>query len=364
MNLSLKSNKSYQLIVLIPLVIAIIYYMMFAANRYVSETLVNVLHTNEASSNALSGLASLVGVNASSREDTILLREYIYSLDMLKILDKKISLKVLFKQQKKDPFYRLYDWMPQELYLWYYRNRVEVTYDDTTGLLKIRAEGFTPEQSHLLTSAIIQESERFINELSHNMSRQQLAFAEEELRKAKERYSNAKNKLMDFQNRHGMFDPVAQAQAKAGLTTEFDADLAHKEAELKTMLSYLNDNAPQVIALQAEINAIKSQMKKESSEIASTSGKPMNALAATFQNLTIDYGFAEDSYKFALTAVEKSRINANQKIKYLAIVQSPTLPEMAEYPRRLYNIITLFFILSLVYGIGQMLKATIEDHKY
>lgn len=67
--------------VLVPFVLSILYYSFFAANRYVSETMVSVRSANESSS-ALSGLAVLAGVNSSSREDTLYLREYVHSLDI------------------------------------------------------------------------------------------------------------------------------------------------------------------------------------------------------------------------------------------------------------------------------------------
>lgn len=358
-----KMSRGYLFSVILPLGLAAGYYMFIAADRYVSESIVTVSKAND-TSGELSGLAMLAGVGTSSKQDTLYLREYIYSFDMIKNLDQKIGLRKAYESQTRDPFYRLYTWMPQELYQWYFTNRVHVVYDDLTGLLKIQTQGFTPEQAQMIASAILNESENFVNELSHKISRQQLAFAEEELRKAKERYSNAKNHLMAFQNRYGMFDPIAQAQAKATLSTEFDAALARKETELHTMLSYLQESAPQVVALKNEIDALRVQTQKESSQVASETGKPINALASQYQNLVIEVGFAEDAYKLALAAVEKSRIDANQKIKYLAVVQTPPLPQMAEYPQKLYNLATLLIVLSILYGLFHLIKATIEDHKY
>lgn len=360
----LKGSKNYLISVMGPMMLITFYYLFIAADRYVSESVVSVAQSKSTSTD-ISGLALLAGLSSSSsREDTLYLREYIHSIDMLNVLDTKIDLRKLYAAQTKDPFFRLYDWMPQEVYLWYYHNRVQVVYDDLTGLLKIRTEGFTPKDSQLIARTILNESENFINELSHSMSRQQLAFSEQELRKAMDRYSRAKTALLTFQNRYGMFDPIAQAQAKAALSTEFDASLSRKEAELGAMLSYLQEDAPQVVALQSEINALKAQKNKESSFVASSSGKSMNALAAQYQNLAIEAGFAEDAYKLALTSVEKSRIESNQKLKYLAVIQNPPLPQLAEYPRRIYNLITFFIVMSILFGIAKMIKATIEDHKY
>jgi len=361
----LKNRASFLGMVILPMSVAIVYYTFIAADRYVSETVVTVKQADSSLPSAAGGLAMLAGVSPSSREDVLYLREYIHSWDMLKTLDEKLAVRKAYEVQTRDPFYRLYSWMGQEWYLEYFRNRVEVVFDDMTGLLRIRVEGFTPAQAQAINSAILSESERFVNELSHKMSREQMTFADEELKKAKERYSKAKAALLTFQNIHGVFDPMAQAQAKASVSEELEATITKKEAELGAMLSYLQESAPQIIALRAEISALKIQTSKEKSRVVSNSnGEKLNDLAARYQDLVIEAGFAEDAYKVALAAVEKTRIEASQKIKQLAVIQSPILPEIAEYPKRLYNLITLFIGLLLLSGIIRLVKTTIEDHKY
>lgn len=352
------------MVVILPMSVATIYYMLFAADRYVSESVITVRQANNSAVSA-SGLAALAGISPSSREDVLFLREYIHSLDMLKTLDQKLAIRSAYEAQKHDPLFRLYGWMSQEWYLWYYRNRVEVVYDDMTGLLRIRAEAFSAEQARAINEAILRESEHFVNELSHKMSREQMAFAESELKMAKERYAHNKGALVAFQNTHGVFDPTAQAQAKATIFEELDATIAKKEAEMGAMLSYLQESAPQVVALRAEISALKVQAQKEKAQIASQNGaNKLNSLASRFQDLLLEAGFAEDAYKVALASVEKTRIEASQKIKQLAVIQSPILPEIAEYPKRLYNLATLLIFLLLSAGVIRLIKVTIEDHKY
>ena len=358
-----KSSRWLGYAVWIPMLLSLVYYAFVASDRYVSHTVISVRSANEASS-ALSGLAVLAGVNPSSREDTLYLREYIHSLDMLKILDEKLGLKALYQKNQKDLLFRLYDVMPQEFFLWYFKNRIEVVFDDLTGLLTIRAEGFEPEDAQTIAQAVLLECENFVNELSHKMSRQQLEFAESELLKAKERFIKAKSTLLGFQNRYGVLDPIAQAQAQANLAMEFDASLSKKEAELNSLLAYLQESAPQVVTLKSEISALKKQVAKEQKRVASESNAATNALASQYQNLTIDVGFSEDVYKLALTAVEKARLEATRQVKYLATIQKPLVPEMAEYPKRIYNLITIFIVLMLLYGISRLIKATIEDHTY
>ncbi|MEW6765348.1 MAG: capsular biosynthesis protein [Pseudomonadota bacterium] len=361
-----KARAKYLALLMIglPMLLAVIYYAVLSADRYVSESIITVRQASDSGGGNVPGIAlMLAGVNPPSREDTLYLREYIHSLDMLKHLDQTLNLRTHFESEKLDPFFRLYGGTSQEWFLDYYRSRVEVVFDDTSSLLSVRAEGFSPEFAQALNKELLAQSERFVNEISHRMARDQMDFAEGELNKAKARYQEAKASLLDFQNKHNMLDPIAQAQAMAGLGTELEGEISKLEAELKNQLTYLQDDAHQVVALKNQIGALKAQLEKERKRVASGGDARLNTLAAEFQQLMLDAGFAEDAYKLALAAVENTRIEASRKLKSLVIVESPTLPEKAIYPRELYNMITLLLALLLLYGIARLAIATIEDHR-
>jgi capsular polysaccharide transport system permease protein len=357
-------TKSFIVIVVIPFIFAVFYYLFFAAERYVSESVVSIRQTKDSSSIDGSGLAALVGINTNSKEDTLYLREYIHSLDMLKNLEKEMSLREIYTAEKLDFLYKFYGFLPQEDFLEYYQNRVKIAYDDMSGLLKINVEAFKPEDAQKLSALILKNSEIFVNELSHVMSRKQLEFAEEELRKSEKRFSVAKEALLNFQNRYGIFNPIEQAQSQANLALEFEAELAKKETELTALSSYMQNSAPQVVTLKNEIAALKTQVQKEQNRVAKKSNNASNILASEYQTLSIEANFAEGLYKLSLQAVEQARIESTKQIKYLSIVQTPSAPESAKYPRKIYNLITLLAVLFLLYGIAQLIKATIEDHKY
>ncbi|WP_072228794.1 capsule biosynthesis protein [Campylobacter coli] len=350
-------------IVWILMIFVIIYYILIAADRYVSTITMSVKSTT--GSTQASGVLSLLTATSNTNEDIKFLQGYIESLDMLKILDEKIHLKELYNEQYIDLFFSLSSSSSIESYLKYYQSRVKVHVDDKTGLLNVEVEGFTPESAHLIAKTIMQESEKFINEISHKAAREQMSFAEEELVKYKERYQKAQNDLIAFQNKYGVFDPLKQAEAKAGLVTQLESDIAQREAKLLTMQSYMNDSAPEIVTLKAEITALKKQLVKERSKIsADNSSQKLNDLAAKFQDLTIEAGFAQSAYEAALKAYESARIEALRKIKQLVIVQTPDVPQSAKYPEKIYNILTAFIVLSLIFGVIKFVKMIIEEHKY
>ncbi|AKJ53099.1 capsular polysaccharide export system, inner membrane protein [Campylobacter lari] len=361
---NLKILNSFK-IVLILTAFVVFYYIFIAANRYVSESVLSVKSTT-GDSGAITGIAALLTNNSFSSEDITFLKSYIHSLDMLNILEEKIQIRELYQKQKLDFFYSISSSADQEDFLKYYQNRVKIIQENSAnGLLRVEVEGFDPQSAHLIASTIVKESEKFINEISHKAARDQMQFAEEELLQFKKRYQKAKDELLAFQNKYGVFDPLKQAEGTLKLIAELESKIAAKEAELLMMQSYINDNAPQIVTIKSEITALKKQLQKEKSKVSSPkSSQKLNDLAAKFQDLTIEAGFAESAYTAALKAYESARIEALRKIKQVVIVQSPSLPQSAKYPEALYNILTAFMILSLIYGIVKFIKMIIEEHRY
>ncbi|MGJ0149281.1 capsule biosynthesis protein [Campylobacter lari] len=360
----LEIHNSFK-IVLILTAFVIIYYIIIAANRYVSESVLSVKSTT-GDSGTITGIAALLTNNSFSSDDINYLKSYIHSLDMLNILEEKIQIRKLYQKQKLDFFYSISSSADQEKFLKYYQNRVKITQESSAnGLLRVEVEGFDPQSAHLIASTIVKESEKFINEISHKAARDQMQFAEEELLQFKKRYQKAKDELLAFQNKYGVFDPLKQAEGTLKLIAELESKIAAKEAELLMMQSYINDNAPQIVTIKSEITALKKQLQKEKSKVSSSkSSQKLNDLAVKFQDLTIEAGFAESAYTAALKAYESARIEALRKIKQVVIVQSPSLPQSAKYPEALYNILTAFMILSLIYGIVKFIKMIIEEHRY
>jgi len=346
------------------MIFVVIYYVLIAAPRYVSTMTLSVRSTSGESVQA-NGILSLLSTTSSTSEDLKYLQGYIKSLDMLKNLDEKINLKKLYQEQSLDLPFRIYDSSSLESYFEYFKKRVKIYTDDKTGLLNIDVEGFTPESAFLIAKTIMQESEKFINEISHKAAREQMAFAENEVLKYKQRYQKAQNELIAFQNQYGVFDPLKQAETKASLVAQIEANLAQREAALLNLQSYMNEAAPEIVALKAEIQAIKKQLAREQAKIsANNSSQKLNDLAAKFQDLSIEAGFAQKAYESALGAFEIARTEAGRKIKQLVVIQNPDLPQSAKYPERIYNILTAFMILSLLFGIIKFVKIIIEEHKY
>lgn len=358
--------KRLQIVLIaLPLLLALLYYTVFAADRYVSESTVALQQAgNDAS--AIPGAALLLaGLNPPSREETLYLRQYVHSLSLLKTLDTKLGLRKHYEAQKLDVATRLWGGASQEAFLDYYRSRVEVSMDDLSSTLTVRVQGFDAAFAQGLNQAVLDESERFVNEMSHKLAREKLSFAEGELARAGNRLQQAKTEVLAFQGRNKLLDPTVQAQASGALTAEMQASITRSEAELRSLRTFLNDDAYQVKALRSQIEATQAQLELERSRATGSSRQSdrLGTLAIEFQGLQMKADFALDAYKLSLAAVENARIDATRKLKSLVVIEPATLPETAEYPRRLYNLATLLIGCLLLYGVVRLVIATIREHQ-
>lgn len=351
-------------LIAVPTLLSAAYLYLLAADRYVSESVITVKQSGEQQV-GLAGLASIFQVTGSNaRADLTLLQTYIVSMDMLQILEQRLHLREAFSAPRADVLLRLKAGASQDDFLAYYRDRVEARFDDTTGLLILRTQGFTAEQAQALNKAIIEASESFINRISQRLAQDQMAFASSELTKATDKFQTAKKKMFAFQERNKVLDPAAQAQANSAMTLELQTRLSRMEADLRAISSYMADNSFQVRTLREQIAAAREQLAVEASRGTSDtrSGPRLNSLAGDFRELQIELNFSEEAYKSATISMETARLESTRKIKSLVMVASPMKPDDPAYPRRLYDLIAMLMGFSLLFGVARLLTATIEDH--
>jgi len=351
--------------VILPLLIAAVYYSVFSVDRYVSGAQVVVRQDGNNQAAAVPGLATLLtGTNPASREETLYLREYITSMDMMLLLEDKLQWVEKYSEQRSDPFFWLNNDADREDLLKYYQRMVTAHYDETTGLLRVEVQSFSSHLAEEMLRAILSASERFVNEVSHGIAREQMSFAKGELENARQLYAKRKNQLIEFQNTNKVLDGKSSAQSRATIIAELESQYTKEQAVVTELLYKLKPDSPQVRLQRQKVSALAQQLAFEKRLLVSSSdGDQLNVVASRFQQLTLDAGIAEESYKTAVAALENARIEASKKIRTLVTVVSPNTPQLALYPERVYNLATILLGLLMLYGITRFILASIEDHR-
>jgi capsular polysaccharide transport system permease protein len=217
--------------------------------------------------------------------------------------------------------------------------------------------------AHNIANVLVEEGERFMNELARKLAREQVAFAEREVVEVNKRLSSARTTLLLFQTRHGLSSPTATLENISAVAARLESELSGLQARRRALQSYLAPDAPDLVEINSQIGAIEQQLKAERGRLVASNGRSLNKIAEEYDRLLLEAGFHQDVYKTALAALEKARIDATRTLKKVSVIQSPTLPEYSMEPARLYNI-TLFLIGTLLLaGALNLLLIIIREHR-
>lgn len=360
-------NKSLpKLIILYPVLIAAFYLTVISKDRYISTAQVTVKKPSDATSSALNIGLLMGSSNPSSTEDVLYLKSYILSAGMLNVIDKELDLKKAFSESGLDVLNGLPFELTKEAYLRFFQNHVRVAIDDKTGLLSVETDAFSPDFALKFNQAILKESERFINELSHKIVKEQMTFAEQQVQEAFAKLNRSKEAVLNYQNQYGLLDPLSQAEAASKMISEMEVQKVQLETQLRNQLTFLKENTPQVISTKNALASLNKQIEEERAKVAAPKGPnniQLNSLAAQYQLLKGQLDFDTALYKTAMSAAEKTRVETAQKLKILSVVIAPQEAEEAEYPHKLYILFSLLIACSLIYGTLKLIFAVIEDHR-
>lgn len=341
--------------------IAALYFCVIVSDRYVSRAQLVVKQADQIK--MLPDALSMLGIGGSNHEDILIIQDYLESPDLLDKLDKELGLKAHYQSHSVDYFSRLPDNVSREEFIKYYRQHLSLHLDELSGVLTIELQAFDPAYGKRVVALMLQESDRFINKLGHQVALEQLAFVEKEVDRAYQRVQTEKAKVLDFQNNHHLISPESTSSARLGVVSQIEAQLAQQQAQLKQLQSYMKETAPAVVSVQARVDALTQQLAQEQSRLTGADKDAMNEVTARYMDVQTQATLAADLYKTGLISLEQARVEAYRKLKHLLVISQPTLAEDAEYPRRLYNLLTTGVLLCLLYGLIVMGIATLREHQ-
>jgi capsular polysaccharide transport system permease protein len=358
---SIRIFKLITRLIIAYIILAIPYWLLVASDRYVSQATVIIQQTNQinAPTIAIPGVVSA----ASNSGDQLLLREYLLSEDMLAKLDAALNLRSHYSYWRHDPFSRM--WFkdaPTELFYQYWLNRIQVDYDDYSGVLRIQAQAYDAKTAQAIVNLMVELGEAHMNEIGHKLAYSQVEFLSKETTVAHDRLMDATQKLIDFQNRKGLVAPQTTAENLNTLIDKLEAQKTDVQTQLASLPASLNANHPVVVMLKQNLSALQQQITQKRAELASPTSRTLNYTVEEFQRLKMQVDFTQDLYKAALSSLEQGRMDAARTLKIISILQSPTKPTYPLQPERFYNaFVTLLIALALI-GVVKLLEAIILDH--
>jgi capsular polysaccharide transport system permease protein len=353
----------------LPTLVAGIYYAFFASDQYAATGHFIVRHRNDSA--AMTGALSVLGLGtppSGSTPDTMVVNDYMVSLQMIKDLGPLVDLRALYDKPQIDAWARLRppwgrDFVSDENLRNYWQKMATVHFDQTTGLSRFEVRAFSAEDAKTIADHVFRLSEDLVNRLSERSQEDALALARREVESYRVRALESLDALLAFQERAQQVDPQGFAAARNEIQAGIEQELTQLQAQLDVLRKRLPEDAPGISQVKDRLNVVEKQLATERARsTVSVSGESAAKILNDFEKLKLESEFATQAYMSSLASLESARVEAIRQNLYLETFVRPHLPQIPEYPRALLNTVLVFVVSFLVWAIGGLLLSAAREH--
>ncbi|WP_037382786.1 RkpR, polysaccharide export protein [Sinorhizobium americanum] len=361
-------GASFLGLVALPATLASLYMAFIAADQYHSTTSFAVRSIEGGGATDILGMFTQAS-GSSTVSDSYILMDYILSERMTVDADRKFKLEDVYATRGLDYFYGIGSGLPIEDKLAYWRDMVNVNFDHASGIMQVDVKAFDPKQAREIAQFIVDRSDNLVNSLSLSARNDVLRAAQDEVLAGEARLSKARAALRVYRDKSQEISPEEGAKLAVQLIGGLEAELTKLNADLAAAKSQMSEDTPRIRVLRTRIESLEQQLAIERQRlgtgektVADDSTAPdVAGRIAEFEELETEREFAERAYTAALGSLERARIEANNRQRYLALFIEPTLSELAQYPARLLNSLLVALGLLFAWGIGVMSYYNIRD---
>ena len=359
-----KASPLLWITVIIPTVVSVLYFGLMASDQFTSESSFVVRSSKNQA--ALSDIGAILQGAGFSRaqDDTYTVRDYMQSRTALGELGKKLPVRQ-FYEENGDLFSRFnaFGWFDSnEAFYQYYVKKVGINFDVISGITTLGVTSFNASESAKINQALLAQGEDLINKLNTRARKDTIRYAEDAVKVAEERVQEAAANLTEYRTKHGIFDLKAQSEVQMGLISKLQDELIVIQTQLDQVRAVTPDN-PQIPGLKAREQSLRKEITSQLRQIFGGGNNSLANQAADYQRLFLENELAEKQMAVAVTSLENAKAEAERQQLYLEVVSQPSVPDMAQLPTRIYNIIATLIIGLIVYGILSLLIASVREHK-
>ena len=381
---------SFLLIVVLPTLLAMVYYGFMASDQY--ESSADFVIKTQSGGDATPGLAGIMGAigvggghgDSMASGDAAMVESYVDSDQILRDLSESIDLRSMYCSKEIDWVSRLKstpdlfskisgrktrrtttrDISNEEL-LTYWKKKVTVSPGDAPGTSTLKVLAFTPEDAKSIADHVISLGERLVNHVSERAMKDAVVFAQKEVDLAHGRAMKAFDDLQEFQARAKQVDPQGFAKARSEIQGRLEGQLSTTQAQMEALRQNLPDEAPGIQQMRTQISALQEQLLVERNRSTKGGdGKSAAEVINEFGKRQLQTEFASKDYLSALTALESARITANRQNRYLEPFNLPNLPDKPALPSRWYDIVSVLAVSLLIWGVWSLFIAGVKEHQH
>lgn len=301
----------------------------------------------------------ILGGGGGTNYDSVSVQKFILSRDVLARLDKEFGFIAHFQSDEATWPYRLEQDATFEEAFDLYGRMVNVSFDPTEGVIDLSFKAMQPDRAQEYASAVIGYAEEMVDRLSDPIRENAVRDAQQSLAEAEERVISAQEVEAQARERLKIFSIEGEVQKELQIIGSMEGTLEQKQGELRNLLRYAAEGDPRVVNKKGEIETLRDQIASRRENLAGSrqDEASLAQINAELERATFEKTMALTRYAAVVEATKLAELEMQRQHRYLAMVDHPSMPDEAAYPRKMQTT-ALFFLIFL--GAYILLSLTIS----
>ena len=360
-------RNTFLVVVVIPCVMAALYYGFIISNQYVAEVrmIVRTIGVSEQfSSSEVRAGRSIIGGD-SLTQDSYIVADYLESQEIVRLMEESIGLSALFSRSEIDILSRLEEDPSFERLHTYWQRQVHTYVDGPSGIIVFTLRAFSPEDTLLIMNKALELSNQMIGQISERAKAELVIRAENEMIESLEEFEEALQRVRQYQNETGILDPILQARLTGSIISQLIAERTQLVVQLETArLSNINESVV-VLQLERSIEALDRQIELRQASLAGEAlvEGQLSARLAEFARLETHRIVQEAIYRANVRNLDTAKSTALRRTTFISIYSEAVLPEESVYPTRLSAWLIFSIGILTVWTTGTLIWLSIQDHR-
>lgn len=225
------------------------------------------------------------------------------------------------------------------------------------GIISINVDDSDAKRAAEIANGLVSELRKLSVNMSISLAGNNKSFLEQRIVKSKADLTDSENELKAFQSKYKAIDATQQAALSVSAISQMTAQLNSQEVELSILRRTYADSSQKIKTLQQSIKVLKekiARLQTDGNSVALPGFEKIPERGQEYLHLMRKFKTAEAVYEMLVKQYELARLNAENDVSSIQVLQSAKVPDKSSKPRRLFIVaMTTFsaFLFSAVYAL-------------